>query len=367
VDHRQRPVSVVCREFGVSRKTAYKWMRIYRRDPLASLADRSRRPAASPGRTSEAAERAVLAVRDEHGWGGRKIHRVLSDAAQATGATSPPPSTRTISAILKRCGRSDASRRSEPPSPPQLFERGAPNELWQLDHMGPREIARRRYHPFTVQDDHSRLCLCFEPLADTSIASYWPVLWDVFDAFGLPDQIMCDGAFAAHGLGLSELEARLIRLGVRPLHGRPYHPQTQGKVERLHGTINRELFRFRARTDRLDHFLADRDRWLATYNYVRPHEALGDRPPVSRWRRSLRRRPAMLPEIVYDDNAVLRKVSQVGDIHFARVRIGVARSLAGQYVRIEEREHEIGVFYAWKELRTIAREQLAGRGHNERI
>lgn len=300
VDQRQRPVSVVCREFGVSRKTAYKWMRIYRRDPLASLADRSRRPAASPGRTAEAAERAVLAVRDEHGWGGRKI-------------------------------------------------------------------VRRRYHPFTVQDDHSRFCLCFEPLADTSIASYWPVLWDVFDAFGLPDQILCDGAFAAHGLGLSELEARLIRLGVRPLHGRPYHPQTQGKVERLHGTISHELFRFRARTAQMDHFLADRDRWLATYNYVRPHESLGDRPPVSRWRRSLRRRPAMLPEIVYDDNAVLRKVSQVGDIHFARVRIGVARSLAGQYVRIEEREHEIGVFYAWKELRTIARDQLAGRGHNERI
>jgi transposase InsO family protein len=320
----------------------------------------------SPLRTPEASERAVLAVRDEHGWGGRKIHRVLADAARATGAM-PPPSPRTISAILKRHGRSDPARRPEPASPPQFFERPAPNELWQLDHMGPREIARRRYHPFTVQDDHSRFCLCFEPMADMSLATCWPVLWDVFGTFGLPEQILCDGAFAARGLGLSELDARLIRLGIRPLHGRPYHPQTQGKVERLHGTAERELFRFRARTDRMDHFIEDRDRWLATYNYVRPHESLGDRPPVSRWRRSHRRRPATLPEISYDRDAVLRKVSQVGGIHFHRVRIAVARSLAGQYVRVEEREHEIGVFYAWKELRTIARDRLVGRGPNEWI
>lgn len=361
IDILKQRVSEVSREAGVSRKTIYKWLKRYRVDPTRPLVDRSRRPERSPGRTAAPVEQAVLTLRDEHHWGGRKIQRLLVDAGAQT------PSIRTVSAILKRSGRTQPPPPAEDAAASQRFERGAPNELWQFDHLGPREIERQRRFGFTAIDDHSRFCFCFEPLADRTINAYWPVLWRAFGEFGLPESILCDNAFGPRGLGMSELEMRLIRLGIRPIHGRPYHPQTQGKVERLHGTIDRELFRFKARCDQMKLFLEDRDRWLATYNYVRPHESLGDRPPVSRWAMSPRKCPKELPPVSYDAGQTLRKVSQVGDIHYEGARIGVAVCLAGQHVRIDEREHDIGVFYAWKELRTIPLEKLNTKHRNERI
>jgi transposase InsO family protein len=359
-------VTDVGREAGVSRKTIYKWLARYREDPAAPLVDRSRRPKCSPGRTAASVESTVLSLRDEHGWGGRKIQRLLLDGGDDASIASVVPSIRTVSAILKRCGRTESPTPTEQPAS-QRFERSSPNELWQFDHLGPREIERQRRFGFTAVDDHSRFCFCFEPLADLTINAYWPVLWRAFDEFGLPESILCDNAFGLRGLGMSELEMRLIRLGIKPIHGRPYHPQTQGKIERLHGTIERELFRFKARCDQMKLFLEDRDRWLRTYNYLRPHESLGDRPPISRWQMSPRTRPQAIPPMSYDAGQILRKVSQVGDIHYQGARIGVAGCLSGQYVRIDEREHDIGVFYGWKELRTIPLPKLKTRHRNERI
>lgn len=361
IDQLKETVSEVCRQEGVSRKTVYKWLKRYRGDPLAGLGDRSRRPRSSPRKTDGTIEQKILAVRDEHGWGGRKIKCILQKAGE------PVPSIRTVSEVLKRAGRTIPAREITPEPVPMRFERSRPNELWQLDHLGPREIARQRYHGFTVVDDHSRYCFCFDPLPDTTLATCWSVLWDIFGEFGLPEAILCDNAFGAKGLGMSHMEMWLIQLGIHSIHGRPRHPQTQGKVERLHGTIDRELFRFKARTDMMDYFLIDRDRWLRTYNLIRPHEALNDQPPISRWQPSARKRPDHLPPVEYDSGQIVRKVSQVGDIHYQQARISVARCLMGQYVRIEEREHEIGVFYAWKELRTISRPTLKTGDHNKLI
>jgi transposase InsO family protein len=360
--HQCRSVSGVCREFGVSRKTAYKWLKLYRGDPEVSLADRSRRPRSSPARTDASLEQQVLALRDRHRWGARKIWRVLQQRGVAT------PSPRTVTAVLARHGRIERAVAAAEDAATIRFERSQPNALWQMDHKGPIEIERRRHHPLTVLDDHSRFCLCFEPLTDLTLVSAWRVLWDLFEEYGLPEALLCDGAFAARheaGGGVSELDQRLIRLGIRPIHGRAYHPQTQGKVERLHGTVDYELLDFYARRDDHDSFRQDRDRWLQTYNLVRPHESLGDRPPISRYRRSPRVRPATLPEIEYPAGAVLRRVSQVGDIHYRRVRIALSRSLCRQLVRVEEREKEFAVYYAWKLLRVIRHEQLIGRGHNQ--
>ena len=357
-----RSVSVVCREMGISRKTAYKWLKVYRASPGTLLSDRSRRPRASPTRTDAAIEQQVLALRDRHRWGARKIWHVLRQRGVE------PPSPRTLTAVLRRHGRIERASASPAEEAPQRFERSLPNALWQMDHKGPLEIARQRHHPLTVLDDHSRFCLCFEPLSDLTLASAWPVLWELFNEYGLPEALLCDGAFAARhdgGGGVSELDQRLIRLGIRPIHGRPYHPQTQGKVERLHGTLQRELLSFDARRDNLDHFCQDRDRWQRTYNLLRPHESLGDRPPISRYRRSTRMRPPALPPIEYPAGSVLRRVSQVGDIHYHRVRISLSRSLQGQLVRIDQREEEVAVYYAWKLLRVIGHEQLTGRRHNQ--
>jgi transposase InsO family protein len=291
-------------EFGVSRKTVHKWLKRYRARERFALEDRSRRPHRSPAKTTDVVERAVVDVRGRLGWGARKIHATLVNQRVAD-----LPSARTVSSILSRRGCVGEDAAPEPaPAPPRPFERSRPNELWQLDHKGPIEVARTRICPLSVIDDHSRYCLCFARVADRTVRTTWDVLWGLFERFGLPDELLCDNAFAAP-IGLSWFDAHLVRLDVRPAHGAPYHPQTQGKVERFHGTAQRELIDFDARRDTLEHFDADCARFRETYNTLRPHEALGDLPPVARWHASSRPRPPALPEVSYPPGALTRRVS----------------------------------------------------------
>lgn len=335
-----RPVAAVCRDFGISRPTAYKWLRRHRAAPEQPLADRSRRPHASPARTPADREQAVLAVRDRFGWGPRKLHAYLT----ARGAALP--SVRTVAAILRRHGR--VGPPPAPPGPPQRFERPAANDLWQCDFKGRLEVARRRVYPFTVLDDHSRFLVALRPCPDQTMATAWAVLWDAFGEFGLPAAVLCDNAFGTRsgGPGLSWFEARLVRLGIRPAHGRPYHPQTQGKVERLHGTLQRELWP-RARRDSLPHFAADLDAWrTGVYNPVRPHEALGDLPPLARWSPSRRTRPVALPPVDYPPGVAVRTVGAVGDVRWRNYRILVGRGITGERVRVDEADGELVVRYA---------------------
>jgi len=246
-----------------------------------------------------------------------------------------------------------------PPPPPRPFERAAPNELWQMDHKGAIEVARQRVCPLVVIDDHSRYCLCFTRVSDLTMRTTWDVLWGLFERFGLPDAVLCDNAFSAP-VGLSWFDARLVRLNIEPAHGRPHHPQTQGKVERFNGTAQRELIDFDARRDSVEHFDQDCERFRTVYNTVRPHEALGDLPPVTRWRASVRPRPPTLPEVRYPCGAVTRRVSHGGDLRYQNARIVVGRSLTGETMMIEDREQDVAVYYAWKLVRIIPRALLGG-------
>jgi transposase InsO family protein len=352
----KQPVAVVAREFSVSRKTAYKWIKRFEQESrdgaeVQRLEDRSRRPRRSPRRSDELIEQAVLSIHDRHNWGARKIHRVLSDQSQVV------PSIRTTAAILKRHGR--VGIQPQPPAPAdQRFERPAPNHLWQLDHKGVVEVARRRCMPLTVIDDHSRYCLCFTPMSDMTLARTWERLWNLFGEMGLPEAILCDNAFSGT-IGISWFDSQLVRLNIRPIHGRSYHPQTQGKIERLHGTIQRELIDFAARRDSLEHFIQDCESWRCTYNTLRPHESLGDLPPIARWKPSERKRPGTLPSISYTPGAILRKVSQVGDISYRQARIVVGRAIARQFVEIRPTEQDARVYYGWKAIRVIPNDQLS--------
>ena len=358
-----RPVTDAAADFGVSRKTAHKWLARFDAagpapaDAAGALADRSRRPLTSPATTAADAQAAVLAVRDRRGWGPRKIHFFL--AAQAAAAAVPP--VRTVAAILKRHGRVGPPA---PPAPdPQRFERPRTNDLWQVDFKGAVEVGHRtKLMPFTVLDDHSRYLLAFRPCPDVTMATAWSVLWDVMGTVGLPEQVLCDNAFATMGTaspaGVSWFESRLLRLGVGCSHGRPYHPQTQGKVERLHGSAARELIARDARRDTAEHFAADCDRWRHAYNADRPHEAIGDVPPAARYRPSDRPRPAALPDPEYPAGSVLRVVSDSGQITVANHRILLGRGIAGDRVRVEDRGHELAVFYCQKQVRLLSRDQL---------
>ena len=272
-------VAEAARRYGVSRKTAFKWLARHDAEPDRPLADRSRRPARSPARTAEDLERAVLEARDRWGWGPRKLHALL----KAEGRPAPP--ARTIAAILRRHGRVAARAPAADAPPPQRFERPEPNQLWQLDFKGPLEVERRRVVPLSVVDDHSRYLLALVPCTDMTYATTEAVLWDLFGDVGMPEQVLCDNSFSARNtpVGLSAFDAWLIRLGIRPIHGRFYHPQTQGKVERLHGTLQREVWP-KARRDLLTHFAADLERWRPIYS--------GTGPGPTRSLRRQARRPA---------------------------------------------------------------------------
>jgi transposase InsO family protein len=348
------PVARVCRELKVSRKTAYKWLERYRQSPAEPLVDRSRRPRSAPRQTIVQVEANILAQRDCHGWGARKLRAMLQPE-------QPLPSLRTVHRILKRNGRVEAATPSLPPL--ERFERPAPNQLWQLDHKSPVEIGRQKRHPLTVLDDHSRYLLRVEPCVDLGYDSTWAVLWEVFGEAGLPDALLCDGAYTTRNSVLRTLtrfESMLIRLGIRPVHGRSYHPQTQGKVERLHGTFEREMYP-KVRFDSDENFRADTYAWRSVYNCIRPHEALDDRPPATRWRPSERKRPDQLPEVEYLPGAMVRLCDLGGNVSYKQNTIMVGEGLVGQHVRIVEDDRWLRVFYATHEIRVIPLELLTGK------
>ncbi len=352
-----RSVSQAARDFGISRKTAYKWLTRF--DEKRPLGNASRKPHHSPNRTSDELERAVLAIRDQYGWGPRKIHAFLTNNQQ------PTPPIRTVADVLKRHQRV-APTPTPAPAECQRFERCEPNELWQLDFKGWIEIQRLRVSPLSILDDHSRFLLALRPCTDLTMLSAWNVLWDTFGEYGLPEAVLCDNAFGAPSCpgsrGVSWFESRLLRLGIRPIHGRPYHPQTQGKVERFHGTLVREVYP-RLDTSDLTQFTAGLDRWRhGVYNALRPHEALGDQPPVARWRASSRPRPRELPEVAYPPGSVLRRVGSNGLFHYRSGRILAGQGLAGEPVRIEEADGCVVVVYCSKEIRRIPLDNLSRTG-----
>jgi transposase InsO family protein len=347
-----RSVTQAAKDFDISRKTAYKWLARF--DAQQPLGDQSRRPKRSPARTADELEAAVLAVRDQFGWGPRKIHAYLTNNRQ------PTPPARTVGAILRRHNR--IAPKPVPAVAEVRFERSEPNQLWQVDFKGYVEVARRKVYPLTVLDDHSRFLLALRCGEDVTMARAWNALWDVFGACGLPEAVLCDNAFGSCGPGVSWFEARLMRLGVRAAHGRPHHPQTQGKVERLHGTLEAEVFPRLDRTNR-GAFESGLEHWrCAVYNAVRPHEALGDVAPVCRWRASARARPARLPEVEYPVGATVRRASSGGVIRWRGAKLLAGNGVVGQWVRIEQTDSSVELWYGPYRIRQIPLDQLPNPG-----
>jgi len=302
-----------CRRFGISRPTGYKWRRRYAVEGAAGLQDRSRQPHRSPGQTRPELEAAVLALRDQHpAWGGRKLAARLRALGQAE---VPAPST--ITAILRRHGRLAPASAGRPRAW-QRFEHPYPNALWQMDFKGRVPCGGAWCLPLTVLDDHSRYAVALVACPDQQTETVQASLTAAFQHYGLPDRLLVDNG-APWGDSWEQRYTRLtvwlLRLGVPVSHARPYHPQTLGKDERFHGTLQRELLVGPPFPD-LAHSQQAFDRWRAVYNHQRPHEALGDAVPASRYRPSARPFPASLPPIDYGPADAVRKVQHRGWVSF---------------------------------------------------
>lgn len=323
-------VRALCRGFGVSPATAYKWLDRYRLQGLDGLADRSRRPLASPFRTDAALEARVIALRQEHPvWGGRKLRRLLEREGLAA------PSASTITQILRRHGLLDGPGAGERRDYVR-FEHRAPNDLWQMDFKGHFAMERGRCHPLTLTDDHSRYALEIGACADEREETVRRRLTRLFERYGLPRRILADNG-APWGSSGAESHTRLtvwlLDLGVAVSHGRPYHPQTQGKEERFHRTLKAEVLQGRIFND-LDAAQSAFDDWRAIYNTKRPHEALSMDVPASRYRASSRKMPHSIAPPEYESPAAVRKVEENGRISFKGRHLRCSKAFAGRSVAL---------------------------------
>jgi len=327
------------RRYGISPPTGYKWLSRHAEGGAEALADRSRRPRASPGRTPAEMERRVVGLRREFpAWGGRKLARVLSNRG-----VENVPSASTITEILRRHGLLAESKRETHAW--KRFEREKPNELWQMDFKGDFEMRNgRRCYPLTACDDHSRFNVVLEACGDMKTGTVRGHLESAFRRYGLPEAILCDNGSPwssnwAAGTP-TRLEAWLMLLGVRVLHGRPYHPQTQGKEERFHKTLKAELLgRSAGFGDRRD-CQEELAKWRGIYNWTRPHESLGMEVPGERYTvspRGMPEDPDPDPGQWYLSDDELRKVSACGIVEYKGKRLGVGEAFGGHMVALRPR------------------------------
>ena len=348
-------VRELCRRFGISAPTAYKWLRRYRREGNAGLADLSRRPRHSPGRTSPQVERAVLGVRDRHpAWGARKLRAWLIAHGH-----DRMPSSSTITSILRRNGRINAEDSSKHTAW-QRFERQAPNELWQMDFKGHFAMSQGgRCHPLTVLDDHSRFAVGLQACSNELGETVQERLTHIFRHYGLPDRMLMDnGAPWAthHEDAYTHFTVWLMTLGIDFGHGRPYHPQTQGKDERFHRTLKAEVLQGRNFTD-LTQCQAAFDHWRPIYNLERPHEALSMKTPAARYQVSHKPFPQTLQPPEYGPSDLVRRVQDKGEVSFKGRTFKVSNAFRGHPVALRPTSND-GVWDVFFYTSTIAQLDL---------
>ena len=317
-------VAALCRRFGISRKTGYKWRARYAAGGVPALHDQPPRPHRRANQTAARIEQAVLALRRQHPtWGPRKLRRRLQDLGRQA-----LPALSTFARVLRRhgCIAPAATRQHQPV---HRFARAVPNELWQMDFKGHFALQRGdRCHPFTVLDDCSRYAVGLQACADEQTGTVQQCLTRLFTVGGLPEALLCDNGPPWGGPEHTALSVWLLRLGIRVLHGRPYHPQTQGKDERFHRTLQADLL---ARHDWRDLAQAQRrfDAYRRLYNHDRPHEALGLAVPAARYQPSARTLPARVPVAAYDTHELVRSVKSKGEITFRNRFYYVGRAFTG--------------------------------------
>lgn len=331
-------LSAACRSYGVSRVTGRKWLNRAKEVGVAGLAEQSRRRKTPPKQTDQEVVEALLELRKLHPtWGARKLCPVMF---KESGIELP---TRTAEEILRRENLTKPSPRSLSLN---TFERSSCGMLLQMDFKG--LPVSTPYSLLTVLDDHSRYCFTFEAVRDKQGETVRSVLWELFGEHGLPDSMLMDNGDcwgSTQARMPTRFEAWLLRLGIRPIHGRPRHPQTQGKVERFHRTAALELGSLLVQPDiaTVQPILRD---WLTCYNWVRPHDALGGKVPGNLYQPFGRRRPAEEPAHEIPEGALSRRVDSIGWFSFGGTLYKAGRGLIGESVVLRETELGMCVSYA---------------------
>jgi len=334
----------LCAEFDISRPTGYEWLRRYRASGIAGVAERSRRPHHSPERTPAEIEQRVMELRQQRpDWGARKLQVLLAQEGQHLPVI-------TVHRILQRRGLVRPQDRFRIAM--QRFARGAPNQLWQMDFKSPIGW-QAPVGPLSLLDDHSRYAIALQQTGSTRAEGVKRCVEVAFERCGVPEEMLMDHGTPWWNMkaasGATWLTVWLMKQGIA-LHWSGYrHPQTQGKVERFHGTLKAAMQRRGANG-------ADAQKWLdefrEEYNHERPHEALGMKTPAAVWKRSEKKYQAEPKRWEYEQGAEVRKVGEQGQLSVKGRRWEISRALAGEWVELVRIEQRILVYYC----RSLVRE-----------
>lgn len=341
---REKTLTALCEEFGVSRPTGRLWLERYREHGIAGLAERSRRPAHSPRLTSPELEERVVELRLRYpDWGARKLQILLErDGAELTRST--------IHRILVRRDLIHPADRHD--LAVERFERAQPNELWQMDFKSPKGW-NAPVGPLSVLDDHSRYLLALQATGSPRRELVQEQLQRVFYECGVPEGMLMDHGIpwwsARAAMGTTELAVWLMKQGIELYWSGIRHPQTQGKVERFHGEMERALQR-RGWQGKPQQQWLDEFRW--EHNQVRPHEALQMRTPASVWHPSPRAYNPHPPRWEYPVGARVRRLDADGKINAFGRTWNIAQALRREWVQLVQLEDRVQVYYC----RTLIRE-----------
>lgn len=335
-------VTDLCKEFGISRKTAYKFIGRYEKHGPAGLHDVSTRPHRSPQATPEEIRSLIVRTKqDKPTWGAGKVREWL----MRKNPDLKIPSRFTVHEILNRydlvshrkSGR--RNKKSEFFQTPLTSSQG-PNDVWCADFKGQFQLGNHRYcYPLTISDHYSRYLLACESLEDTKGAGAQPVFEAAFMEYGVPEAILTDNGspFASAGLlGLSRLSVWWMRLGIKLQRIVPGHPEQNGRHERMHLTLKLETTRpsganILQQQEKFDSF-------QNIYNTERPHEALEMKCPKDFYEPSSRPFPAELPEIHYPLHDASKLVSSNGTVKIGKLGFHLTEALAYQPIGIREED-----------------------------
>jgi len=344
-NQRNANIRELCRRHKISPTTGYKYLNRYRDEGEDGLEPRSRKPLTSPCKTSVEMEDLILAIREAHGkWGARKIKHVLE-----MGNVDGVPAESTVNAILKRNSCIDEAETAKRKGW-KRFECPDPNDQFQMDFKGHFEVGTGRCHPLDLLDDCSRFLICLEACGNEKAETVKACLTKTFRHYGLPSTIVVDNGPPWGGFltgSYTELVVWLFRLGVRVINTAPWHPQTNGKIERMHRSLKSEVLQGR-HFKNLSECQKAFDEWRYIYNYHRPHEGIGMKVPADRYEMSRRSFPERIPEIEYIPGDHVRMVNRKGCVSFQNRDISIGTAFAGFPVafRPTEKDGEFDVFFS---------------------
>lgn len=352
--------SSLCREFGITRKTGYKW--IARAEETNDLSDRSHARKNISNKTDKETENLILSVRkDNPAWGGKTIRQVLVNQGH-----EDLPCVKTCNNILKRNG-CISEEESLKHKPFVRFERDKCNQMWQTDFKGDFALLDgTRCFPLDILDDHSRFSIKIAAKPNTlGVADSFR---EAFYEYGMPDSVLSDNGWTFRGFrnGYTHFEKWLMNHDILPIHGRIMHPQTQGKIERFHRTMKTELLNQNKFKDILD---ADRglQEWRMKYNNIRPHEALNMKCPAEVYIPSDRTYIDNIKKFEYGGQHHVIKVNSWGYVRFNGWQVYLSETMINENIEFRPNPHGDSFFACYRNFKIAEFSNVTGELLNRKI